>query len=169
MRWYLWAYTLAKKKPKKSDFQNAVIPQPVGGFLFSTPEMKARVAYVPFLLSKPINKMEIWIILEHEFQKISNNKYYQHNLHWYFFQYISQDKSDISFLFSGLDSRNGTYASLAFISGVENKNPSTGCGITAFWKSDFLVFFSPECTFTYKNRYHLMDFSELPMTPPMQK
>ena len=128
-------YTLAKKKPKKSDFQNAVIPQPVGGFLFSTPEMKARVAYVPFLLYKPINKMEIWIILEHEFQKISNNKYYQHNLHWYFFQYISQDKSYISFLFSGLDSRNGTYASLAFISGVERKNSSTRCGITAFWKS----------------------------------
>ena len=85
--------------------------------------------------------MKIWIILEHEFQKISNNKYFQYNLHWYFSQYISQDESDISFLFSGLDNRNGTYASLAFISGVENKNPPTGCGITAFWKSDFLVFF----------------------------
>ncbi len=45
-----------QKKTKKSDFQNAVIPQPVGGFLFSTPEMKARDAYVPFLLSKPLNK-----------------------------------------------------------------------------------------------------------------
>ena len=49
-------YTLAKKKPKKSDFQNAVIPQPVDGFLCSTPEMKARDAYVPFLILKPINK-----------------------------------------------------------------------------------------------------------------
>ena len=47
-----------QKKTKKSDFQNAVIPQPVGGFLFSTPEMKARDAYVPFLLSKPLNKNE---------------------------------------------------------------------------------------------------------------
>ena len=49
-----------------------------------------------------------------------------------FFQFISQDGSEISLLFSGLDSRNGTYASLAFISGVGRKNPSTRCGITAF-------------------------------------
>ena len=45
---------------------------------------------------------------------------------------MSQDNSDISFLFSGLDSRNGTYASVAFISGVERKNLPTHCGITAF-------------------------------------
>ena len=38
----------------------------------------------------------------------------------------------ISILMCGLYSRNGTYASMAFIFGVEHKNPSTGCGITAF-------------------------------------
>ena len=42
-----------------TDFQNAVIPQRVDEFLRSTPEMKARGAYVPFLLSKPLNKNEI--------------------------------------------------------------------------------------------------------------
>ena len=42
-----------------ADFQNALIPQPLDGFLFPTPEMKARDAYVPFLLSKPTNKIEI--------------------------------------------------------------------------------------------------------------
>ena len=50
----------------------------------------------------------------------------------YLLKYISQDNSEIVFLFSGLDCRNGTYASLAFISGVERKNSSTRCGITAF-------------------------------------
>ena len=45
---------------------------------------------------------------------------------------ISQEKSEISFLFSYLNSRNGTYASLTFISGVEHKNSSISCGITAF-------------------------------------
>ena len=59
----------------------------------------------------------------------------------YLFQFISQDNSEISFLFSGLDSRNGTYASLAFISGVERKNSSTRCGITAFLKSAKTRFF----------------------------
>ena len=33
-----------------------------------------------------------------------------------------------------LDIRNGTYGSLAFISGVEHKNPSSGCDVTAKWK-----------------------------------
>ena len=42
-----------------ADFKNAVIPQPIDGFLFPTPEMKARDAYVPFLLSKPSYKNEI--------------------------------------------------------------------------------------------------------------
>ena len=42
-----------------ADFKNALIPQPIDGFSFPTPEMKARDAYVPFLLYKPINKMEI--------------------------------------------------------------------------------------------------------------
>ena len=37
-----------------------------------------------------------------------------------------------SFLFIGLSIRNGTYASLAFISGVEHKNSSRNYGITAF-------------------------------------
>ena len=78
----------------------------------------------------------------HEFEKISNNKYYQHNiLILVFSQIISQDNSQISFLFDGLDSSNGTYASLAFISGVGNKNPSMGCGITAFLKSAKTPFF----------------------------
>ena len=42
-----------------ADFQNTVILQRVDGLLFPTPEMKARDAYVPFLLSKPLNKNEI--------------------------------------------------------------------------------------------------------------
>ena len=37
---------------------------------------------------------------------------------------ISQEKSEIPFLFSYLNSKNGTYASLAFISGVKIKNPT---------------------------------------------
>ena len=41
------------------DFQKAVTSQPVDGFFCSTPEMKARDAYVPFLLSKLRNKSEI--------------------------------------------------------------------------------------------------------------
>ena len=92
-------------------------------------------AYVSFLLSKPLNKNTIselsWDIYV---KNICNIKYYQKS-QLIFSQFISQDNSEISFLFSGLDSRNGTYASLAFISGVERKNPSTGCGITAFLKS----------------------------------
>ena len=49
-------------EPKKydfADFQNALISQPLDGFLFPTPEMKARDAYVPFLLSEPTNIIEI--------------------------------------------------------------------------------------------------------------
>ena len=67
----------------------------------------------------------------------------------YFFQFISQNNSQISFLFSSLDSRNGTYACLAFISGVERKNPSTRCGITAFLES------VKKCL--KKNLWHSMD------------
>ena len=97
--------------------------------------MKARDAYVPFLLSKPLNKNEIselswdinWENINCDFLIIFDVAY--------FLKYISQDNSEIVFLFSGLDSRNGTYTSLAFISGVEQKNPSTGCEVTAFWKS----------------------------------
>ena len=44
---------------------------------------------------------------------------------------VSQNNSELAFLLIDLDSRNGTYASLAFISGVEHKNPSSGCEITA--------------------------------------
>ena len=40
------------------NFENTLAPQPVDGFIFPTPEMKARDAYVPFLHSKPINKNE---------------------------------------------------------------------------------------------------------------
>ena len=50
---------MLRKRYKMTDFQNAVIPQWVGRFLRSTPEMKATDAYVPFLLSKPLNKNEI--------------------------------------------------------------------------------------------------------------
>ena len=45
---------------------------------------------------------------------------------------LRQNNSAISFLFSGLDGRNATYASIALISGVGQKNPSTGCEVTAF-------------------------------------
>ena len=37
-----------------------------------------------------------------------------------------------SFLFDGLNARNQTYASVAFISGVEHKTSSSSCGIRAF-------------------------------------
>ena len=60
------------------------------------------------------------------------------------FQFISHNNSQISFLFSGLDSRNGTYASIAFISGVGNQNPSSGCGIRAFSKIMKKVLFFKE-------------------------
>ena len=79
----------------------------------------------------------------HEFEKISNNKIILSTLlYWYFSQIISRENSQISFLSDGLDSRNGTYASLAFISGVGNTNPSMGCGITAFLKSANNMFVS---------------------------
>ena len=71
-------------------------------------------------------KMDLWPIMQTNIIKKSQ---------LIFSQFISQNNSEISFLFSGLDSRNGTYASLAFISGVERKNPSTRCGITSFLKS----------------------------------
>ena len=73
-------------------------------------------------------------------KNISNNKY-DHYIFAYFLntnlkiKYISTKKSD------GLDIRNGTYASLAFISGVGNQNPSSGCEIRAFWKSAKSHFF----------------------------
>ena len=43
--------------PCFTDFLNAVNSQLVDGFFCSTPEMKARDAYVPFLLFKPLNKI----------------------------------------------------------------------------------------------------------------
>ena len=60
--------------PKKcdfADFQNALISQPLDGFLFPTPEMKARDAYVPFLMSKQSGKIlrdkihQVVVELEH--------------------------------------------------------------------------------------------------------
>ena len=92
--------------------------------------MKATDAYVPFLLSKPLNKNEILELSWDINWKNTNCDFLIIFDVGYLFQFISQDNSEISFLFSGLDSRNGTYASLAFISGVERKNPSTRCGIT---------------------------------------
>ena len=49
-----------KKSTFWMKFENALIQQPLDGFWFPTPEMKALDAYVPFLLSKPLNKNEIW-------------------------------------------------------------------------------------------------------------
>ena len=47
-----------------TNFQNYVIPQLIDGFLCSTPEMKARDAYVPFLVYKSLNKCEILDFLD---------------------------------------------------------------------------------------------------------
>ena len=94
--------------------------------------MKATDAYVRFLLSKPSNKNEIAQLSWDKNWKIYHLRFF-HNIYiWIFFQFISHDSCAISFLFGGLDSRNGTYASVAFISGVERKNLPTRCGITAF-------------------------------------
>ena len=104
--------------------------------------MKARDAYVPFLLSKPLNKMYI--------SELSSDIFWK-NIIWYHFSHICWiifylnscvQIIQMSILICGLDSRNGTYASVAFIFGVEHKNPSTGCGITAFWKLAKKVFFT---------------------------
>ena len=55
-------YLISSNKVQKVsfcyDFQKAVTSQP-DGFFCSTPEMKARDAYVPFLLSKPLNRNRI--------------------------------------------------------------------------------------------------------------
>ena len=72
---------------------------------------------------------EIYILTNMQHQILSKKSQF------IFSQFISQDNSESSFLFSDLNSGNGTYASLAFISGVERKNPPTRCGITAFLKS----------------------------------
>ena len=64
-----------KKRHFFTDFKNDVIPQRVDGFLRSTPEMKARDAYVPFLLSKPLNKNEYHIYLEIYIGKNINGDY----------------------------------------------------------------------------------------------
>ena len=45
-------YRFILKKHFFKDFKNAVILQPLNEFLCPTPEMKARDAYVPFLVSK---------------------------------------------------------------------------------------------------------------------
>ena len=116
-------------------FENALIPQPVDGFWFPTPEMKARDAYVPFLLSKLLNKNEIYeLSWDINWNKCPTSTIIK-KLQLLFFQFISQDNSEISFLFSGLASRNGTYAPLAFISGVGRKNSPTRCGMASFLKS----------------------------------
>ena len=49
---------LFKKNNFFTDFQNAVILQPLDDFLCPTPEMKARDACVPFLVSKLENKLQ---------------------------------------------------------------------------------------------------------------
>ena len=61
--------------PLFTDFKNAVIPQRVDEFLHSTPEMKARDAYVPFLAFKQLNKNEI-----SELSRDENCKNIQHQI-----------------------------------------------------------------------------------------
>ena len=107
--------------------------------------MEARDAYVLFLLSKQLNKNEIsqlsWDI------NWKNDKNYFLIIFYvgYFLQYISRDNSGISFLFDDLNGRNGTYASLALISGVGHKNSSIDWEIKAIWKS------LKKCPFLNKN------------------
>ena len=102
-------------------FQNAVISQSIGGFLCSTPEMKAMDAYVPFPIFKSLNNNQIRNYFAITFSKNIKLQILPTNLQGYYIFYISQDNSEISFLFSDLNARNGTYASLAFISGSNIK------------------------------------------------
>ena len=52
-------FSFLRKITKFADLQNAVILQPLDGFLCPTPEMKARDAYVSFLAYKSENKSRI--------------------------------------------------------------------------------------------------------------
>ena len=113
-------------------FQIAVISQSVDEFLCSTPEMKAMDAYVPFPIFKSLNNNQVRNYFAITFSKNIKLQILSTNLQGYFIFYISQDNSEFSFLFSDLNARNGTYASLACISGVEHKNPPMDCEITAF-------------------------------------
>ena len=59
--WCVWDFEAEVLYPIKSvvylfknhhffvNFENALVPQPVDGLIFPTPEMKDRDAYVPFL------------------------------------------------------------------------------------------------------------------------
>ena len=51
-----------------------IISQLLGEFLCSTPEMKARDAYVPFLLSKPINKNRSLKLFCESFERIAESQ-----------------------------------------------------------------------------------------------
>ena len=97
--------------------------------------MKARDAYVPFLLSKPLNNNEIRELFFGYKMKNIIGDCVDNICGLIFFGMNVIKIMCISILFIGLDGRNGTYSSLAFISGVGNKNPSSGYKITAHRKS----------------------------------
>ena len=94
--------------------------------------MKAMDAYVPFPIFKSLNNNQIRNYFAITFSKNIKLQILPTNLQKYVIFYISQDNSEFSFLFSDLNARNGTYASLAFISGVGHKNSSIGWKIRAF-------------------------------------
>ena len=99
----------------------------------SDPEMKARDAYVPFLVFKSQSKNGNSELYWHKIWEIDLVLTWQNIFSWYF-KFPCQHNSEVSFLICDLNIRNGTYASLAFISGVGHKNSSTGCEITTIWK-----------------------------------
>ena len=71
-------------------FENALVPQPLDGFWFPTPEMKAMNAYVPFLLSKPLNKNEIWELFWDINWKNNNGDFLNNIYVEYFSIYITE-------------------------------------------------------------------------------
>ena len=89
-------------------------------------------AYVSFMLSKPLNKNTIRNYFVITISKNIKQQILPKKSQLIFEFYVSQDNSEFSFLFSDLNNRNGTYASLAFISGVGHKNSSIHWKTTAF-------------------------------------
>ena len=121
-----------KKSTFFQDFQNAVNFQPIGEFWCPTPEKKARGALASFLAFKSQNKSRIYVLFWDE----NHEMYWSANKYVLFYHKCSSpNKLEILLLFYDLNTGNGTYASLAFISGVGHKNSPSDCKITAFWKS----------------------------------
>ena len=129
---------------KNTDFQNAVILQPLDDFLCPIRKWKLEMrAFHFWCLNHKVNTVSKlfwhdWIILT---WIIFSTKYYVRINH----KCSCQHKSKVWLTFYGLDTRNGTYASLAFISGVGHKNSSGGCKIIAFWKSVKKLVFKKKC------------------------